>query len=104
MSHYLDIYSPTNKLFNKERIEIKCLFSWAHRRLLVATNPVHPVDKFAVETPKKAMPIPKQMAEMLMAAGPNRPLLLVLFHTLAGIDEVLYRFRFSVFSFRLKNP
>ena len=80
---------PTNNMFNKERTEIMRLFSWAHRRLMVPHNPVILVDKLSVEKAKKVIPTPPHVAQMLMAAGPERPLLLVLFHTMARIDEVL---------------
>jgi integrase len=47
------------------------------------------VDKLSVEQPKKVIPTPGEMSKILLAAGKNRPLLLVLFHTLGRIDEVL---------------
>ena len=56
---------------------------------MVPSNPVALVDKLPVDTPKKVIPTPEQMARMLVAAGPERPLLLILFHTMARIDEVL---------------
>jgi integrase len=80
---------PTNNQFNKERTEIMRLFNWGHRRLLVPHNPVVLVDKLSVEQPKKVIPTPGEMSKILLAAGKNRPLLLVLFHTLGRIDEVL---------------
>ncbi len=80
---------PTNHNFNKDRTELMRLFSWAHRRQMVSTNPVYLVEKLSVEKQKKVIPIPQDMAKMLVAAGPDRPLLLVLFHTMARIDEVL---------------
>jgi integrase len=80
---------PSNNQFNKERTEIMRLFSWALRRRPVPHNPVLLVDKLSVERRKKVIPTPQEMARILMAAGPQRPLLLVLFHTMARIDEVL---------------
>jgi hypothetical protein len=63
------------------------LFSWAHKRHLVPTNPVILVDKLGVDQSKKVIPTPQEMNQILLAAGKDRPLLLVLFHTLARIDE-----------------
>lgn len=80
---------PTNHNFNKDRTELMRLYSWSHRRQMVPGNPVFLVDKVPVEAPKKTIPTPKQMAQILLAAGPDRPLLQVLFHTMARIDEVL---------------
>ena len=80
---------PTNNQFNKERTEIMRLFNWGHRRLLVPHNPVLLVEKLSVEQPKKVIPTPQEMSKILLAAGKDRPLLLVLFHTLGRIDEVL---------------
>ena len=80
---------PTNHNFNKDRIEIHRLFSWAHRRQMVPANPVYLVEKLSVDRAPKVIPTPESMAKMLLAAGPDRPLLLVLFHTMARIDEIL---------------
>ena len=80
---------PSNHNFNKERTEIMRLFSWAHRRQLVPHNPVFLVEKLSVEKQKKVIPTPQEMAKILMAAGPDRPLLLILFHTMARINEIL---------------
>ena len=66
------------------------LFSWALKRRLVSPiNPVAAVDKLTVEKTRKVIPTPEEMAKILMAAGKDRPFLLVLFHTMARIDEVL---------------
>jgi integrase len=79
----------TNNAFNKSRTEIHRLFSWGYRRQLVDRNPVFLVEKLTVEKHKKIIPSPQDMAKILMAAGPDRPLLLILFHTMARIDEIL---------------
>ena len=41
-----------------------------------------------MEKAKKVIPTPQEMAKILMAAGKERPFLLVLFHTLARVDEI----------------
>lgn len=80
---------PTNNNFNKDRTELMRLFSWAHRRFLIPSNPVSLVEKLTVNRTQKVIPSPQDMVKILVAAGPDRPLLLVLFHTMARIDEIL---------------
>jgi integrase len=92
---------PTNHNFNKDRTELLRLFNWGFKRLMVQSNPVALVDKLPVDTPRKVIPTPEQMVRMLVAAGPERPLLLVLFHTMARIDEVL-RLRWEDVNFEQK--
>jgi integrase len=88
VENYL-IKTQTNNQFNKERTELMVLFSWAHKRHLVPTNPITLVDKLGVDQVKKVIPTPQEMNRILLAAGKDRSLLLVLFHTLARIDEIL---------------
>ncbi len=92
---------PSNHNFNKERTEIMRLFSWAHRRQLVPHNPVFLVEKLSVEKQKKVIPLPQEMAKILLAAGPDRPLLLILFHSMCRIDEIL-RLRWPDVNFQEK--
>jgi integrase len=80
---------PSNHNFNKVRTELMCLFSWAHRRQMIPSNPVYLVDKVKWDRRQKVIPTSVEMAKILMAAGPDRPLLLILFHTMARIDEIL---------------
>ena len=80
---------PTSANFNKCRTELLRLFNWGIRRQLVTTNPVYLVDKVPVDRTHKVIPTPEQMSRILLAAGPDRPLLLVLFHTMARIDEIM---------------
>ena len=82
---------PTNNQFNKERTELMVLFTWGHRRLSgqVPTNPIVLVDKLGVDQQKKIIPTLEEMKKIILAAGKDRPLILVLYHTLARIDEVL---------------
>jgi integrase len=93
---------PTNNGFNKQRTEIHRLFSWAHRRQIIPSNPITLIDKLPVDKKKKVIPTPAEMAKILMAAGPDRPLLLILFHTLARIDEIL-RLRWEDVNFTKKT-
>lgn len=81
---------PSNHNFNKERTELVRLFSWAMEDELITFNPVAKVKKQRREDKKKkVIPTPAEMAKILMAAGSDRPLLLILFHTMARIDEIL---------------
>jgi integrase len=80
---------PSNHNFNKCRTEIHRLFSWGYRRQLLTHNPVGLVEKLPTTKEKKVIPTPPDMAKILMAAGPDRPLLLILFHSMARIDEIL---------------
>jgi integrase len=81
---------PTNQNFNKERTELMTLFKWAFEREMIPRNPVARVQKAKkLDKPKKKIPTPQEMAKILMAAGKDRPLLLVLFHTMGRIGEIL---------------
>ncbi len=87
MEDYL-LTRPTNHNFNKERVEILVMFSRAVKRRLASFNPVAAVDKLKVEKAKKVIPTQQEMAKILLAAGKDRPFLLVLFHTMARVDEI----------------
>ena len=80
---------PTNHNFNKERTELMRLFTWAIDGELLVKNPVLRVRKLAVSKEKKKIPTSKEMAKILMAAGKDRPFLLVLFHTMGRVGEIL---------------
>lgn len=92
----------TNSQFNKERTELMCLFRWAHRRFLIPTNPVLLVDKVPWSSPKKVIPTPEEMARILLAAGKDRPFLLVLFHTLGRVGEI-FRLKWTDINFERKE-
>lgn len=90
VENYL-LLTPTNNQYNKERTELMVLFTWGHKRLSsqVPSNPIVLVDKLGVDQKKKIIPTAEEMKRIILAAGKDRPLILVLFHTLARIDEVL---------------
>ena len=93
---------PTNSQYNKDRTEAMCLFRWAHRRLMIPTNPVLLVDKVSWSSPKKVIPTPEEMARILLAAGEHRSFLLVLFHTLGRIGEI-FRLKWDDINFERKE-
>jgi hypothetical protein len=82
------ITRPTNQNFTKERTELLVLFSWTRKRRIVSYNPIAAVDKLKVEKHRKKIPTHQEMTKILMAGGKDRPFLLVLFHTMARLDEV----------------
>ena len=83
---------PTNYNYNAHRKDMCALFSFARRQLKVNfANPCWDLEKMPYTPPKKDL-IPQQdLLRLLMAADPEteRPLLLVLLHTLARVDEAL---------------
>ena len=93
---------PSNHNFNKCRTELHRLFSWGYRRQLITSNPITLIDKLPTERQKKVIPTPQDMAKILMAAGPDRPLLLILFHSMGRIDEIL-RLRWQDINFEQKT-
>ncbi len=80
---------PTNHNFNKDRTELMKLFNWGFRRLLIPTNPVALVDRLPVGRSKKSIPTPEQMVRILVAAGPDRPMLQVILFLMARVDEAM---------------
>jgi len=56
---------------------------------MILSSPLALVSKLLVETPEKVIPTPDKLARRLVAAGAEGLLLLVVFHPMARIDEVL---------------
>lgn len=79
----------SNHNWNKHRKDLCALFAWAWRRGLISTNPCLYIDKMPTEAPRKLIPTEEEMARMILAAGPDRPLVQILLHTMARIDEIL---------------
>jgi integrase len=85
---YLSTRSSNNN-WNKHRKDLCALFAWAWRRGLMAHNPCQLIDKMPMEAHRKLIPTEDEMARLLVAAGPDRPLVQILLHTMARIDEIL---------------
>jgi hypothetical protein len=61
------------------------LFTWAYRRRLVNENPGYFVERMPEPRFQRQIPTPEEMSKIMLAAGPERPLLLVIYHTMAGL-------------------
>jgi integrase len=88
----LELYLRTrrsNHNYNVHRKELCALLAWAWRRRYITENPCFWLEKLPEQRTVKQIPTPEEMAKILLAAGEDRPLLLVLYHTLARVDEVL---------------
>jgi integrase len=80
---------PTNINYNRHRKDLCALFTWAYRRRILNENPCHFLERMPEFRFQRQIPTPEEMSEIMMAAGPERPLLLVLYHTMARVDEIL---------------
>ncbi len=65
------------------------LFIWAYRRRLIKENPCHFVERMPEPRFQRRIPTPEEMSKIMLAAGPDRPFILVVYHTLARVDEIL---------------
>jgi len=79
----------TNINYNRHRKDLCALFNWAYRRRVIGENPCHFLEKMPEEKFQRQIPTPEEMSKIIMAAGPARPLLLVIYHTMARVDEIL---------------
>lgn len=78
-----------NTSYNRHRKDLCALFNWAWRRRYLTDNPCHFLEKLPEPKYVRCIPTQEEMTKIILAAGEHRPLLLVLYHTLARIDEVL---------------
>lgn len=79
----------SNINYNRHRKDLCALFVWAWKRRMIAENPCHFLEKMPEPKYVRPIPTPDEMNRLLMAAGEHRPFLLVLYHTLARLDEIL---------------
>lgn len=79
----------TNTNYNRHRKDLCALFTWAWKRGMMKNNPCLHLDKMPEPRFIRKIPIEEEMAKIMLAAGPDRPFLLVLYHTMARLDEVL---------------
>jgi len=81
----------TNSNYNRHRKDLAALFSFARKTLqIIQHNPCDVVERLPEERFVKKIPTQEEFLKLLAAAGPDeRPLLTVLAHTMARIDEIL---------------
>jgi integrase len=80
----------SNSNANRHRKDLSALFNWAWRRGMMPQNPCLQVEKLREEKRKRAVPSHEEMDRILLAAGEQRPLLLVLYHTMGRVGEILH--------------
>lgn len=90
----------TNSNYNRHRKELGSLFSFARKILqVIQHNPCDVVERLPEERFVKKIPTQEEFSKLMAAAGPDeRPLLTVLAHTMARIDEIL-RLRWTDINF-----
>jgi integrase len=80
---------PTNNNYNCHRKDLCALFTWAYRRQIISENPCHFLERMPEPMFQRQIPTPEEMSKIMLAAGPERPLLLSIYHTMARVDEIL---------------
>jgi len=81
---------PTNHNYNIHRKELRAIFNYGiKKKFLAGPNPCNDIEKLPSVQPTKYIPSEEDILKVLVAAGDERPLLLVLLHTLARISEIL---------------
>lgn len=91
MLHAFLAKRPTYHNYNVHRKELCALFSFAIEHLRVIDHsPCWSLDKIPEEAKRKEIPSQEEFLRILAAAGlDERPLLVILAHTLARIYEIL---------------
>jgi integrase len=82
---------PNNHSYNTYRKDLCALFSFAIKQLrLMEHSPCWSLERMPEETKRKEIPTQEEFLRILAAAGPDeKPLLIILAHTLGRIDEIL---------------
>jgi integrase len=80
-------HSNTN--YNRHRKDLCALLTWGWRRRYLNENPCFYLEKLAEPKYQRVIPTPEEMARILLAAGDDRPFLLVIYYTMARLDEIL---------------
>lgn len=95
---------PTNHNYNIHRKELSALFNFAIKQLMViSVSPCWSLQPMPIEPARKYVPSFEEVTRLVLAANATeRPLLLVLLHTLARIDEIL-RLRWQDVSFEQRT-
>jgi integrase len=83
--------TPSQNSYNNYRKEISTLFSWIQKlHFPDLLNPCAKIEKMPNTTPEKKIPAKEEFLKLLAACTPDeRPLIVILIHTLARIDEIL---------------
>ncbi|MFA4903026.1 MAG: tyrosine-type recombinase/integrase [Desulfobaccales bacterium] len=84
--------------YNRHRKDLCALFHWAYRRRLIPENLCDWLEKMPEPKYHREIPTQEEMSKIILAAGEYRPFILVLYHTLARLDEAL-RLRWSDVNF-----
>jgi integrase len=90
--HLIESYLHTrhsNYNYNVHRKDLCALLTWAWRRGMIRENPCFHVAKMPVQEPDRVSLTQEEMTRLLIAAGPERPFFLVLYHTMARVGEVM---------------
>jgi integrase len=80
-----------NTSYNRHRKELAAFYEycWRRHRTIVPENPFYFMPKLPEPKFERVIPTQEEWEKMLMAAGADRPLLLVLYYTLGRINSVL---------------
>jgi len=89
--HEFFMSAPSNNSYNVYRKETSALFAWAQKHLQPdLQNPCNMLEKMPSPKKERTIPTKEEFLRILAACPPDdKPLLLVLAHTLARIDEIL---------------
>ncbi|MFH1758782.1 MAG: site-specific integrase [Pseudomonadota bacterium] len=81
----------TNSNYNRHRKDLGAMFSFTRKTLqLIQHNPCDVIERLPEERFVKKIPTQEEFLKLMVAAGPDeRPLITVLAHTMARIDEIL---------------
>ena len=89
IEYYLNT-RPSNHNFNIHRKELRAVFNYGITKgITPAPNPVNNIDKLPEDQTVAYIPPQEDIVKAILAAGVDRPLLMVLLHTLARISEIL---------------
>jgi len=83
---------PSNHNYNAHRKDLCTLFSFARKHLKInISNPCWDLEKMPYTPPKTELIPEADLLKLLLAADPKteKPLLMVMVHTLARVDEIL---------------
>jgi integrase len=83
---------PSNNNYNVHRKDLSALFVFAQKRLkLIKYNPCWDIEKVPHTPARKVIPTEEQVLKIISSATleEERPLILVILHTTARVDEIL---------------